>query len=445
MHEEEQDQFSLPSTTETDATITRGRAWNSMYRDRYAYDRQEIMDEAVKAWRLNSLARQLANLYKIYILDGIAFECKHKPTQEYLRRFWDHPLNNMAEKLDQSAIELFLTGNLFPLITADASGMCYLRIFPSDQIQEINTKDNDISQEISYETRPSDIAAEPDIFHHPSTNRRRKVFMLHFAINRLAGTTWGEGEIWPNLPWLGRYSTWLQDRVRLNHFRNAFMYVVRGQYKSESERRKREAELNSNPPKPGSVLVTGPEEAWGILSASLDSFDASVDGMAIKKMIASGAGVPMHYLSEPESATRTTADASGTPTFKRFENQQTYFKFIVKSILQTVTARAALVNPEIKADAEIIVTSADATERDNSALALATGQIVSALEKLYDRELVDENEMMRLIYRFAGETLPKDYKAPKGKRKPLTRQANAPAPSGIKTDTETGDTKMDEQ
>jgi hypothetical protein len=175
------------------------------------------------------------------------------------------------------------------------------------------------------------------------------------------------------------------------------------------------------------------------MSANLDAFDSSVDGMTIKKMIAVN-HVPMHYLSEPESSTTTTADAAGTPTFKGFENHQTKFKKIIKNILSIAVKRKAEKDKTINAKAEIEVQSADASERDNAALALATGQIVEAIGNMYDRELIDEAEYMRLVYRFAGETI--QGKPPtKGIRKNVNKPANVPM-GGIKTDAESGTTKV---
>lgn len=433
----------MTSPSETEQTFLIGQSWETMYRDRYSYERDNLIQEAVRAWRLNPLARQITNLYKIYNVDGIGFKCDHPKTHDFLGTFWNHELNNMDEQLEEIANELFLTGNLFPLYSVGADGMTYVRIFPTDQVAEIVTADNDVMQETAYKTRPSSMEVESRTFVHPRGQVATKtpVFMKHEAINKLAGTCWGEGEIWSDLPWLGRYATWLEDRVRLNHFRNSFMYVVQGQFNSKEEKEKRQAQLNANPPRPGSVLVTDPSEQWGIMSANLDAFDASVDGIAIKKMIMVNQA-PMHYAAEPESSTRTTADAAGTPTFKAFENRQRKFKAIIHNILVTAVQRRAFIDSSVDANAKIEILSADATERDNAALALAMGQVVAAAGELYDRKLMESDEYMRLIYRFGGETLPSDYVAPKGIRKPLNQPATTSNSGGIKTNAASGEIKL---
>ena len=427
------------NTTETENTILIGQQWNGLYRDRYSYDRDTIIEEAIRAWRINPLARRLANLYKIYNIDGISFTCDHKPTQKFLMQFWNHDLNRMKRKLEKISNEIFLTGNLFTLYSTDISGMTYFRIFPTDQIAEIITAPNDLDQELSYLTKEISMDVQAKLFKNPRglSVRNQSIVMRHDTINQLAGTAWGEGEIWPDLPWLGRYATWLQDRVRLNHNRAAFMYVVQGQFKTNAEKRQRQAELNNNPPQPGSVLVTDPSEQWGIMSAQLDSFDASVDGDAIKKMIAVN-HVPMHMLAEGEGSTRTTADAAGTPTYKSFENHQQIFIDIISDILKTVVQRRAEKDKSVSPTAEIKIVSADATERDNAALALATGQIVSAIGEMYDRKLIDEAEYLRLVYRFSGETVPKGTEKIKGIRKPINSPKATNTAQRIKINSDTG-------
>ena len=74
--------------------------------------------------------------------------------------------------------------------------------------------------------------------------------MLHYAINKLAGMQWGEPDIAPLLPWLARYASWMEDRVRLNRFRQAYLYIVTGKFISQGGPHRRQNELNANPPKP---------------------------------------------------------------------------------------------------------------------------------------------------------------------------------------------------
>ena len=79
--------------------------------------------------------------------------------------------------------------------------------------------------------------------------------MLHYAVNRPVGGKHGDFDLAPLLRWLSRYAAWLEDRARLNRYRQSFLYTVTSKFVNEAERQRRQAELNANPPSPGSILV----------------------------------------------------------------------------------------------------------------------------------------------------------------------------------------------
>ena len=299
------------------------------YTDRNSWDRKKIFSESLRAWRVSPIARRIVRLIRSFIIGkGIEIKCDDEATQKFINEWTKNHLNKLHKNLKRWKEEDTRTGNLFFLFTVTDNGMSYVRAVPAEQIEEILTAENDIEQEIRY----TKDATGSDFYEAYDPNKDQTSFMLHFASNQPVGSSWGEGDLPPLLVWIGRFSTWLEDRVRLNHFRNAFMYIVRGKYASETERKNREKQLNANPPKPGSVLVTSESEAWGILSAALDSFDASVDGQAIKRHILSGVGFPMHWFAEPEGSTRTTAEAAGTPTFRTLEEEQGDFFEIIADL-----------------------------------------------------------------------------------------------------------------
>ena len=90
---------------------------------------------------------------------------------------------------------------------------------------------------------------------------------------------------------------------------------------------------------------------------------------------------------------------------------------------------------------------ADLSSRDNAALAIATSTITSALVNLYDRGLIDGSELVRMVYRFAGEVVDIDEVIRKAKVNPPKkvetrgRKKGIPNQKGAKVDMETGDLK----
>ena len=158
--------------------------------------------------------------------------------------------------------------------------------------------------------------------------------------------------------------------------------------------------------------MTDESEEWSVLAPRLEALDASSDGLAIKKMIAAGVGLPMHFLAEPESSTKTTAEASGSPTYRRFSERQRYLCQIVEDFLRVVVERRAMVDLSVDAKAPIRVEGGDVSARDNRELAEAGQQIQELASGLLERGAIDQAEYMRLVYRFMGERLPEPANAP---------------------------------
>jgi hypothetical protein len=140
-----------------------------------------------------------------------------------------------------------------------------------------------------------------------------------------------------------------------------------------------------------------------VISPRLEALDAQTDGLALKKMIAAGAGVPMHFLAEPESATRTTAEAAGGPTHRRFDQRQRYFLWVLGDLLRAVVGRRALVDGRVDPRAAIELHGADISARDNLALAQSGEKVGPLFEGLYQAGLIDAREYLRVVYRFVGE------------------------------------------
>jgi len=384
------------------------RSASASDRDRFSYDRSAVLTQALDAWRTNPLARRIVELTSQYVVGGgLSVNCKHAADAKFLNEFWNHRLNRMSVRVAEMCDELSRTGNLFIMLSTDQVGMSYIRVLPASDIDEIISRDNDIEQPLAFKLKSSLQELNPSLVpaYDPQLDDPAQNVLLHYAINRPAGAQWGESDLAPLLRWLSRYSNWLEDRARLNRYRMAFLYIVQAKFTSEAARKARQTALNANPPKPGSILVADENENWKAINPRLESGDAERDGLSIKKMIAAGAGVPMHFLAEPESATRTTAEAAGGPTYRRFEQRQEFFKWLLSDLLMAVLSRRAVFDQKIDPSAEIQITGADISSRDNSSLALASNYIITVLAALRDRKLMTNDEMLRLIYRFMGETV----------------------------------------
>ncbi len=395
------------SLVENEGTFLVGAsALGDQARDRHAYDRLQVMDDCLDAWRFNPLARRIIELTTQYVSGGgMQVNCGEADARDFLVAFWRHPLNRMDARLVELSDELARSGNLFLLLSTDPGGMSYLRVVPSADIERISSQPNDVEQELSYHTRPdiNGVSLSYPAYNPLDDSPEMPPVMLHYAVNRPAGAQWGESDLAPVLRWLSRYASWLEDRVRLNRFRNAFMYVVKARFATESARAARQSQLTTTPPASGSVLVTDESEEWSVIAPRLEALDASTDGLAIKKMIAAGVGLPLHFLAEPESSTRTTAEASGGPTLRRFEQRQRSLRWILEDVLRAALRRAARVNARLNPEAAFQVLAGDISARDNGALAEAGSKAAAVAQELYAQGMIDKAEVLRLVYRFLGE------------------------------------------
>lgn len=408
---------------ENEAAFRTGVRWLAAggERDREPYTREELLAQSLEAWRVNPLARRIVALTTQYVVGGgISLNCSHPATARFIHQFWDDPLNHMAVRCMEWCDELTRTGNLFILLTTDAGGRSYVRAVPAAQMERIEAAPNDIEQPVRF--WPKATLEDPEPLPWPSAwgeaystalqsdapVRMMPPVMLHYAVNRPCGAQWGEPDLAPVLKWLARYANWLEDRARLNRYRNTFLFVVRSRFSSEADRLARQRVLNAAPPAPGSILVCDENETWEVINPQLEAADANADGLALKKMIAAGAGLPMHFLAEPEGATRTTAEAAGGPTYRAFEQRQEYFLWLLSDLLRVVVRRgAAMMTGRGRPDpaAAIEASGADISARDNLALASAARNITPVVADLHQKGLVEDAELLRLFYRFAGESV----------------------------------------
>jgi hypothetical protein len=142
-----------------DPFFTGGRA-NVNERDRWDADREEVLRQALDAWRINPLARRIVGLTTQYVVgSGFSVNCKHQGTADFIRDWMRHPLNRMETRISEMCDELTRSGNLFVLISTDSSGMSYVRCVPALDIDRIEARSNDIEQALMvlpqrYDGRP---------------------------------------------------------------------------------------------------------------------------------------------------------------------------------------------------------------------------------------------------------------------------------------------------
>ncbi len=394
------------------STGPQDRPWSELAQD----DR-----DALEAWRTNPLARNIIRLTTAYVVGrGIQITSTVPRVARWLKRFWHHPQNRIPARLPGLCDELALTGELFIILyTNPVDGMSYLRVKPASSIDRIETDPDDLERELRFhEIVAGDPTGRwwegdsvPHPLHSPSPFTERgkggevQPLMLHYAVNRPVGAVRGESDLAPILPWLKRYARWLEDRVRLNRYRTTFLWDVTVQG-TEADIRSAQARYRT-PPEPGSVNVHGPTETWEAKRPHIEADDAAPDGRALRMILSAGAGMPLHWMGEPEGSTRTTAKESAQPALQHLVARQLYFVWVLKDIVRHAAARAAALGHlnlrGVPEDLSLRETVEDMTREDNLALAQATKEMATALALMADRGWVDDATARAWLAKFAGE------------------------------------------
>ena len=379
--------------------------------------RQEDLDDALEAWRQNPLARRIVALTTDYVVGaGIAVTSPVEWVQRFVDEFWK--VNGMNERMYDWCDELTRCGELFIVLRTEAvSGMSFVRALPAVWIDRIETDADDCERERRYHQRAEGSRVAGDGYGGLDVPEGRwwmaaseetvgqEQVMLHVAINRPVGCTRGESDLQPLLPWLRRYREWLENRVRLNKYRTAFLWDVTVQGRpGQADALRQKRFRYQTPPEPGSIIVHDDAETWSAISPKIESGDASADGKAIRLMIAAGAGVPLHFLAEGESATRATAAEMGDPTYRHYYRRQLMLGQMLTGLLRLAIRRAnARGRGRHGTDLKLRCRFPDITKHDNVQMAQAALLISRALEIMADNGWVDRETAITMAMKFAGE------------------------------------------
>ena len=121
-------------------------------------------------------------------------------------------------------------------------------------------------------------------------------------------------------------------------------------------------------------------------------------------MIATGAGVHEHYLSEGGNANRATASEMGLPAIKRFQRRQEYLRgLLTRVVRRALDAQVAAGRLSARADRRFTVTFDELVADSRDVRVAWLSQATDALATATDRGWVSGTEARRLWWRLAGD------------------------------------------
>jgi len=225
----------------------------------------------------------------------------------------------------------------------------------------------------------------------------------HFAVNRVSGALRGRSDLAPVLRWMRAYAQWLSDRVVQNQLKGAVLYDVTLTGGSKEELARRRA-ASARAPETGTVLFHTEKEIWKAVEPHVGAADVRDDGRALRLMVATGAGIPEHYLGEGGNANRATAAEMGLPAIKRMQRRQEYFRQVLETICRRVVdeaVKAGRIGPRVKRGLTVRFEELSPSGVDQEAA--ASKAFAEALALAEERGWVDRAQAKRLFCRFAGE------------------------------------------
>ena len=384
------------------------------YADKSGSDRYQDLNDALEAWRQNPLARRIINLTTAYVVsEGIRIRSEYKPLDQFIELFWFHGRNNLVLRQADWSDELARSGELFlVLFTNPADGVSHVRSVPAAMIDQIRWKDGDYETELAYHEKgaPGDTEGtwwiSPD---HPDATDLTRPVMCHYAVNRPVGAVRGEGDLVAVLPWIRRYSRWLEDRIRLNAGVRKFLWIVYAPKRLVDELRARYSQV----PDDGAVVIAEEgAERWEAVTPNLHATDASADGRAIRWMItAGGPGTGLVDFGEGEDANLATATAMHDLRYRFLSRRQAYIAWMLCDLTLQAYKRSRTAVSGKRRDVthlDFLVQVPDISPDDNQELAVAARDLAVALNTLMGI-VGDSKELrrvsLRLFSKFAGETL----------------------------------------
>ena len=161
------------------------------------------------------------------------------------------------------------------------------------------------------------------------------------------------------------------------------------------------------------------------MQPQIQANDAYQDGRAIKLMVAVGATLPEHYLSDGTSSTRATAAEMGLPTLLRFQRRQKTMRTMLTCILDRVIAeekKAGKLGPRVDTSYDILFPEIDSS--DNETLSQGVYYLMQGLVAAKQQGWVSDETAMQLLFQCLNEEVDVHEELAK------IAQKHAPRPGG---------------
>ena len=289
-------------------------------------------------------------------------ETAHDQIQGVIDRFWMDPLNRMDLKLHSKVRDLGLFGEqVWPVFVNPTDGHVRLGLIDPESIKQIVTDPQNVEvvREIILKnaTGTDDIKLKAvSLDEDPkSATFGRWVGLregeqideggdylaaaFYFAVNKISTAKRGRTDLLSVIDWIDSLDQMLFGEVDRGLLMKVFVWDVLLEGMSDVEIAEY-LKVHGGVPKPGSIRAHNERVKWEAVTPDLKSVDASVGADLILSYIATGLGLPKHWLNGSMDVNRASAQEMAEPTIRHLAQRQAYVKYIVETVLCFVLDQA---------------------------------------------------------------------------------------------------------
>ena len=386
-----------------------------------------MQQTATYLWQANPLANRLIELPIAFLLaDGVSLEATTedpdlKPIiQDWLNRFWLHPINNFPIKLPKKVRELALFGEqCWPAFVNPYSGQVRLGYLDPELVETIVMDPDNAEQPIGIVTRRDRkgiqkrfkviVNGEEEELFTQRTIAIRNTFTdgdaFWFCVNNLCTDSRGRSDLLPVMDWCDAYETGLYGEADRQGFLRDYVWDVTLKGATEDEVKRRAREITR--PAPGSARVHNDAEVWQPLSPDLQAADGSIGARLFRNHILSGQTMPEHWYGGGGDVNRATGDSMSEPTLKVLSLRQAYLgHMLLEAARYTIRQREKATTgrePDLF-DPIYGVTCRwpEMSPKDTTKYAAALQQVVVACSMAMDKNLLSPETALSIIDAVSG-------------------------------------------
>lgn len=283
--------------------------------------REFVLAHTHSAYQRNPIANRAVKYTASFVVgEGFSLTPRNPAVGETLRRFIDHPDNQLRKYERQAVVDLLVDGELLLRFYTERGETVMVPLRPWE-LRYIVTEPGFYRRAESYHVERETGGDHPL---NPPRQEREDIpadEMLHVGINQHGYELRGRPELYAVLPWLRAYKEWLENRARQNHWRNALLWWVKIASSAPGVIAAKVAQYQ-RPPTPGSIAVTSDKEEWKALHNPAGGSDAAEDGRQIKLMSAVGFGLPEYFLADGSNTNLASASKQQLPALTTFADFQ---------------------------------------------------------------------------------------------------------------------------